>query len=68
MDIDRELFQWFIHFLIKKFVVKCIKNENISKEELEEELHKSIIKKFKTEKYNQLLLTICGDQIKQTCN
>ena len=36
-----------------------IKNENESNEELAEELHKPIIKKFKKEKYTHLLYTIC---------
>ena len=58
MDIKGVLLQWFINFLIKKtsggaatLVNKsAAKNENISNKELAEELHKTIIKKFKKRK------------------
>ena len=50
MDIDMELLQGFIYFLIKKLLIKCIKNENISNKELAEELNIPIIKRFKKRK------------------
>ena len=46
----------------------AIKNENISKEELAEELHKQIIKKFKKRKVNHLLYKIFGLLILLMCN
>ena len=63
IDIQEVLPQWFINFLTRKTSANCankfagsgIKNENISNKELAEELHKSIIKKSKNEKYTQLL-------------
>ena len=47
MDIKEALLQWFKG--------GDIKNENILNKELAEQLHKSIIKKFKTKKYTHLL-------------
>ena len=47
----------------KKSSGNGIKNENILKKELAEELHKAVIRKFNKKKYNQLLLTIFGVQI-----
>ena len=46
MDIKEVLLQLFINFLIKKTSGIGFKNENISNTELEEELHKPIIKNF----------------------
>ena len=47
----------------KKSSGNGIKNENILKKELTEELHKAVIRKFNKKKYNHLLLTIFGVQI-----
>ena len=63
MDIQVDLLQWFIYFLIKKTlggaarlaIKSAIKNENISNKELAEELQKPIIKKLIKEKYTHLL-------------
>ena len=71
MDINVELFQWAINFLIKKTSggdatlarsetlaarnKSAIKNENISNVELAEELHKAIIRKANKKKYTHLL-------------
>ena len=54
MDVKGVLLQWFIIYLIKRFVLladKCasgneIKKENISNQELVAEFQKTIIKKF----------------------
>ena len=43
MDINVELHQWSITFLIKKTSGSDIKNENISNKELADELHKKIL-------------------------
>ena len=42
-------------FFDKKTSGSGIKNENISNNELAEELHKPVIRKFKKKKYNRLL-------------
>ena len=39
VDINVELLQWFINFLIKKTAGGIVKNEIISNKELKEELH-----------------------------
>ena len=62
-DINADLVQWFRNILIKKasatrankFSGSRIKNENISNNELAEELHKPIMRKFKKKKYTHLL-------------
>ena len=41
-----DLLQWFINFLIKKTSGSGIKNENMSDQQLADELHKPIIRKF----------------------
>ena len=46
MDINEDLLQWSMIFLIKKAFVNGIKNENISNKKLVEELHKTIFRKF----------------------
>ena len=51
-----------------KFAGGGIKNENISNKELAEELHKSVFRKFKKEKYTHLLYTIFGLLILQIYN
>ena len=50
MDINVDLFQWYISISKKKNSGNGIKNENISNKQLAEELHKSIIKKFQKKK------------------
>ena len=50
MDIKGVLLQWFINFLIKKTSVSSIKNENMSDQQLTEELLDSVIKKFNKRK------------------
>ena len=72
MDTNVDLFQWSIHFLIKKTsggattLVRsetlatrnksAIKNENTSNKELAEELHKQTIRKFKKRKVQSYFL------------
>ena len=51
-----DLLQWFTNFLIKKTSSSGIKNENISKKELVEELHKPIVRKFKKRKEHSSFL------------
>ena len=48
MNVD--LLQWFINFYIKRNSGGTFKNEIISNKELEEELPKPIIRKFKKKK------------------
>ena len=50
MDIKEVLLQWSINFLIKKTSGSGIKYEEISDQQLAEELHKPIIRKFKKRK------------------
>ena len=47
MDIKVDLLQWSINFWIKKPPDIRNKNENISDQQLEEELRKPIIRKLK---------------------
>ena len=69
MDINVELHQWSITFLIKKTSGSDIKNENISNKELADELHKKYYKiKQEKEKYTQLLYTISAVLILPICN
>ena len=49
MDIKDVLLQWSIHFLIKA-TGSDIKNENMSAQQLAEELHKPIIRNFNKRK------------------
>ena len=46
MDINVELLQWIINFLIKNLLVVVLKKKNIPNKKLAEELHKPIIRKF----------------------
>ena len=46
MDINMELLQCFYKSFDKKISDEAIKNENMSRKELAEELHKPIIRKF----------------------
>ena len=48
-NLKEVLLQQFVNFLIKK-LGSCIKNEIISDQQLAEELHKHIIRKFKKRK------------------
>ena len=50
MDINVNLLQWSLTFLIKKASGSSIINENISNKELAEELNEPIITKFKERK------------------
>ena len=50
MDIKVDLLQWSINFWIKKSSDISNKNENISDQQLVEELHKPVIRKFKKRK------------------
>ena len=50
MDTSVDFLQWFINFLMKKSSGSNIKNEIISNKELEEELHKVIVRKFNKRK------------------
>ena len=69
MDIKVVLLQWFINFLISatcanKFSGSSVRNENISNKELAEELHKSVMRKFKKRKiYSSFTDNIWGDDI-----
>ena len=46
--------------LDKKAASSAAKNKNMSDQQLAEELHKPIIRKFENEKYTHLLLKISG--------
>ena len=50
MDIKEVLLHWFTNSLIKKNYSGSIENANMSGQQLAEELHKSIIRKFKNRK------------------
>ena len=50
-------------FFYQKTSGSGIKNENISKKQLAEELHKRVIRKSNKKKYNHLSETILGVQI-----
>ena len=64
IDINADSRQWSINFFDKKSALlavisassRNIKNENISNEELAEELHKRIIRKFKKRKLHSLFI------------
>ena len=59
-DINVDLLQWFIIFLIKETSGGAIKNENISNKELAEKLHIPIIRKFKKRKvHSPFIGNIC---------
>ena len=57
MYIKRVFLQLFVNVLIKT-LLSGIKKENMSDQQLVEELHEPIIKKFKKKKSAQLLQTI----------
>ena len=50
MNINVDLLQWSINFLIKETLGGTVETENISNKELAKELHKSIIRKFQKRK------------------
>ena len=50
MDIKVDLLQWSINIWMKRSSDSGNKNENISDQQLVEELHKPIIRKFKKRK------------------
>ena len=50
MDIKVDLLQWSINIWMKRSSDSDNKNENISDQQLVEELHKPIIRKFKKRK------------------
>ena len=56
MDINVNLHQWSINFLIKKTPASGIKNKIISNKELAEELQKPIIRKFKKRKIHSTFM------------
>ena len=68
MDINVELLQWSIIFLIKKTSASGIKNENISNKKLAEELHKPIIRKFKKRKVHSSVIDNIWVLILMICN
>ena len=56
MDIKEILFQWLINFLIKRVLAAALKNESMSDQELAEDLHKPVIRKFKKEKVHSTFI------------
>ena len=56
MDINADLLQLSINFSIKKTSGNRNKNENISKKELAEELHKPIIRNFNKKKVQSFFI------------
>ena len=56
MDINPDFLQWFIHFLIKKTSGSGIKNDNMSDQQLAEELHKPVIRNFKKRKVHSTFI------------
>ena len=62
MDIKEVLLLWFISFLIKN-KSSGVNNDINENEELAQELHKPIIKKFKKKKFIPHLKTIFGMMI-----
>ena len=52
--------QWFINFLIKKYLApgESVRNEVISNEELAKELHKPVIRKFDKRKLHSPFIDI----------
>ena len=68
MDINAEFLQWFTIFFINKSASRedisasagRAKSKIISNQELSEELHKPVIRKFEEKKYTHLLKIIFG--------
>ena len=50
MNINVDLLQWFINFLIKKSSGGTVKKENIYNKVLVKELHKPIVREFSKRK------------------
>ena len=64
ININADLLQWFINFLIKVTSVGAIKNEIMANKELTEELHKPIIRKFEKRKVHSCFIdNIWGTEI-----
>ena len=63
IEINVDLLQWFINFLIKKASGSGIKKEKISIKELAEELLKPIIKKLNERKVDSSFMKIFEGQI-----
>ena len=55
VDINVDFLQWQINIFIKETSGSGSKNENISNQELPEELHKPIIRKFNKRNYIHVL-------------
>ena len=68
MDIKEVLLQRFINSLIKKTSDSSIKNENTSNNELGKELHKAIIRKFKTRKVQSPFIDNAWGAVLLICN
>ena len=74
MDVNVDLLQLFINFLIKKSsgsnicYISAIKNEVMSNQQLAEDCTSQLLEKLKNEKYNHLLKTIFGVLILQICS
>ena len=64
MDIKEVLFQWFIHFLIKKTSDLL----TMLDQQLAEELNKSIIRKFEKRKLQPPFVDNIWVNFKQICN
>ena len=56
IDINVDLLQWSITFFDKKSSGSGIKNENMSDQQLSEELHKQIIRKFEKRKVHSTFI------------
>ena len=63
MYINADLLQWFIKYLIKRTSSSGNKNENMSDQQLTEELHKQITKKIQEKKvHSPFIDNLCGAQ------
>ena len=67
MNFKEVLLRWFIDFFDKKSS-SVVKNDSISNQEMAEDLHKPIVKKFENDKCTHLLYTMIGVLILQICN
>ena len=56
VDINADLLQWFIHFLIKSLLVAVLKMKFMSNKDLAEELYKPIIRTFENRKSCSLFI------------
>ena len=63
MDINVDLLQWFINFLIKKRSGSGITSKNISNKELVKELLKPIIRMFHKRKIHSPFIDIWGSDL-----